>query len=254
VRPVIGMIDSGVGGLAVLREVRALLPNADLVYLADQARAPYGERSLDEVREAAGAAASHLLSLGADAVVVACNTASAAALGTLRADHPGVPFVGMEPAVKPAAAATSSNVVGVLATPVTFQAEVFEGLVGRFAEGIEVIPTPCPGWASLVEDDGVDAAPGVIARRIGPLLDAGADTLVLACTHYTFLSARIAAAAGPDVTIIDPAGAVARQVVRIADETGGGTTTFLTTGDPARFAAQLERLLGIDASPVGVAF
>ncbi|MCB2223447.1 MAG: glutamate racemase [Actinobacteria bacterium] len=249
----IGLFDSGVGGLSVLREVRALLPGADLVYLADQAHHPYGERSLEEVRGLAEQASDLLLARGAEAIVVACNTASAAALRALRDRHPGVPFVGMEPAVKPAAAATRTRVVGVLATPTTFQAEVFDDLVGRFAAGIEVLAHPCPGWADLVERDGGGVDPEVIARHVRPVVEAGADTLVLACTHYSFVAPQIAAAAGDGVALIDPAAAVARQVARVADGSGSGTTAFLTTGDPVRFAGQVRRLLGIDAAVEGAA-
>ena len=249
----IGLFDSGVGGLSVLREVRALLPNADLVYVADQARSPYGGHSLAEVEEAAERTAAYLIDRGANTVVVACNTASAAALRRLREAHPGTLFVGMEPAVKPAAAATVSKVVGVLATPTTFQAEVFDDLVGRFAAGIDVLPHPCPGWAAMVEEKGHDADPAAVASHVRPLIEAGADTLVLACTHYPFIVDQIAAAAGPGVTIIDPAAAVARQVARVADGSGTGTTTFLTTGDPGRFAAQIDRLLGIRAGTARIA-
>ena len=239
----IGLFDSGVGGLSVLEEVRRHLPDADFVYLADQAHSPYGERSLDEVRRLADRATGHLIDLGATTVVVACNTASAAALSYLRRRHPDVSFVGMEPAVKPAAAATQSKVVGVLATPTTFQAQVFDDLVGRFADGIEVIPRPCAGWADMVEADGSDPDPIEIERHVAPLLAAGADTLVLACTHYAFLADAIAAAAGPSVEVIDPASAVARQTARVADEDGSGTTIYLTTGDPATFTGQIKRLL-----------
>ena len=248
----IGLFDSGVGGLSVLREVRTLLPDADLVYLADQARAPFGDRSLDEVGAAAEEAAVRLIEMGAGTIAVACNTASAAALHQLRRKHPGTPFVGMEPAVKPAAAATSSGIVGVLATPTTFQAEVFDQLVGRFADGIRVIPHPCPGWAAMVEEHGTDADFESIRGHVAPLVAEGVDTLVLACTHYSFLTDSIARAAGPGVAIIDPAPAVAHQVARVAGSEGAGTTTYLTTGDPARFAAQIESLLGarVDAGVV----
>jgi len=239
----IGFFDSGLGGLSVLRETRRLLPDADVVYLADQANAPYGRRTLDEVRGLTEEAASLLIDRGATTVVIACNTASAAALGDLRRAHPDVPFVGMEPAVKPAAAATRSGVVGVLATPTTFSARVFDDLVGRFSAGIEVMAHPCPGWAQAVEDGWPDAEVSIRAH-IAPLLEAGADTLVIACTHYSFLVESIERVA-PGVTVIDPAAAVARQVARVADDTGGGTTAYLTTGDPIRFAAQIERLLGI---------
>lgn len=248
----IGLFDSGVGGLSILREVRALLPNADLVYLADQARSPYGIRTLDEVRDAARRAAAHLIERGATTVVIACNTASAAALRDLRDAHPGMTFVGMEPAVKPAAAATRSGVVGVLATPTTFQAEVFDDLVGRFAAGLEVIAHPCPNWADLVEQYGAEVDQAVIREHVRPVIDAGADTLVLACTHYAFIAPQISEAAGPGVTLIDPAPAVARQVVRVADGAGSATTTYLTTGDAARFAFQISRMLGIDAVTVSV--
>jgi len=248
----IGLFDSGVGGLSILGEVRALLPEADLVYLADQARSPYGERTLAEVRCVAEGAAAHLVGRGADTVVVACNTASAAALQILRAAYPAITFVGMEPAVKPAAAATRSRVVGVLATPTTFEAEVFDRLVGRFATGIEVLAHPCPGWADLVERDGADVDAAVIRRHVLPLVEAGADTLVLACTHYSFITEQISVAAGTGVTLIDPAAAVARQVARVTDGDGSGSTTYLTTGDSTRFATQIECLLGIDTAVAGV--
>jgi glutamate racemase len=247
----IGFFDSGVGGLAVLREVRALLPSADFVYLADQGNAPYGRRSLAEVREFSEQATERLVDRGADSVVIACNTASAAALHDLRDQHPEVPFVGMEPAVKPAVAATRSGVVGVLATPTTFAASVLGDLVGRFSEGIEVIAHPCPGWAEAVED-GWDGSGPEIAAHLAPLIEQGVDTLVIACTHYSFIADAISAAA-PGVSVIDPAGAVARQVVRVAgDAPGSGDATYLTTGDPARFASQVQRLLGatIDVTAV----
>ena len=239
----IGVYDSGVGGLAVFREVRRLLPEADLVYLADQANAPYGERSLDEVRQFAETAVGTLVDRGASTVVVACNTASAAALGQLRRVF-AVPIVGMEPAVKPAAAATRSGRVAVLATPVTFQGAVFEDLVGRFAAGITVIAHPCPGWAAAVEDEWPAGADQAVAEHLAPLFESGVDTIVLACTHYSFLSGVIAAVAGPGVAVIDPTDAVARQVIRVAEPGGSGTTTYLTTGDPVRFAGQVARLLG----------
>lgn len=239
----IGFFDSGVGGLAVLREVRALLPDADVIYLADQGNAPYGRRSLAEVREFSERATERLVHRGADTVVIACNTASAAALHHLRDQHPDIAFVGMEPAVKPAVAATRSGVVGVLATPTTFAASVLGELVGRFSEGIEVIAHPCPGWAEAVEE-GWDGSGSEIEAHLAPLLEQRVDTIVIACTHYSFLTAAIEGAA-PGVTVIDPAGAVARQVVRVAgDAPGSGSATYLTTGDPARFASQVHRLLG----------
>jgi len=246
----IGVFDSGVGGLSVLREVRRLLPDADLVYLADQARAPYGERSLQEVRDFSEAIAGHLISRGAAPVVVACNTASAAALRQLRDRWPGVPFVGMEPAVKPAAGLTATGKVGVLATQATFQGELFADLVARYGNGVEVLTAACPGLAALIEDvpPNDPGAADRLARFALPLVAAGADVLVLGCTHYSFLQEALAERVGAGVAIVNPAEAVARRVAQVAPETtgdtGAGTTTYLTTGDPARFAAQVALLLG----------
>jgi glutamate racemase len=245
----IGVFDSGVGGLAVLREVRSLLPAADLLYLADQAYAPYGERPLEAVRDRAERVAGHLVHAGATTIVVACNTASAVALQHLRGLHPEVPIVGMVPAVKPAAAGTTNGVVGVLATPATFRTTVVADLVERFAAGVRVVDRPCPGLAGLVEDGGADLAS--VAAHVGPLVEAGADTIVIGCTHYSFVAGLIGEAAGPGVSVIDPAPAVARQVARVAVSPGGaGTTRFTTTGDPVRFAAQIRRLLGTDPGQV----
>jgi len=245
----IGVFDSGVGGLSVLREMRRLLPAADLVYLADQARAPYGERSLQEVRDFSEAIARYLIGRGAAPVVIACNTASAAALRGLREQWPGVPFVGMEPAVKPAAYLTAIGKVGVLATQATFQGELFADLVARYGNGVEVLTAACPGLAALIEEvapNDPDAADR-LAGFARPLVAAGADVLVLGCTHYSFLQQALAERVGPGVVIVDPAEAVARRVAAVAEEagtaTGAGTTSYLTTGDPARFAAQVELLL-----------
>jgi glutamate racemase len=254
----IGVFDSGVGGLSVLREIRRLLPDADLVYLADQARAPYGERSLQEVRDFAEAIAGYLIAGGAAPVVVACNTASAAALRQLREHWEGVPFVGMEPAVKPAATMTATGKVGVLATQATFQGELFADLVARYGNGVEVLPQACPGLAALIEEVPPND-PGAADRLAGyarPLVEAGVDVLVLGCTHYSFLQEALAERVGPAVTIVNPAEAVARRVAAVAEEAGtaagSGATTYLTTGDPRRFAAQVELLLGERATPMRV--
>ena len=248
----IGVFDSGVGGLSVLTEIRRMLPGADLTYLADRAASPYGQRSLEQVMALAEACTTHLLNRGADLIVVACNTASAAALHSLRAIHGGVPFVGMEPAVKPAASLTRSNVIGVLATAATFQGELFASVVGRFAGGMTVINQACPEWAGLVEAGIVTGpvAEAAIARDLKPVLAAGADTLVLGCTHYPFLSHLIAARAGAHVAIVDPAPAVARQVAAVAAErfrlNGPGTVQLITTGNAADTRAVVRKLTSID--------
>ena len=246
----IGVFDSGVGGLAILQRIRGLLPSADLLFLADQANVPYGERPLDEIAALAEAAVGTLVGLGAETVVIACNTASAAALPRVRTAYPSTSIVGMEPAIKPAAAGTRSGVIGVLATPATFAAAGFEELVGRFAEGERVVAHPCPGWADAVEEGWPDGAAEPVRAHLAPLVDVGVDTIVLACTHYSFLVEEVAAATG--AIVVDPADAVARQTARVADGSGGGTTRYFTTGAPERLAAQVGRLLGlaVDAEPL----
>jgi glutamate racemase len=202
-----------------------------------------------EVSTIAAACTRHLLALGATTVVVACNTASAAALHPLRAQFPGVPFVGMEPALKPAAAMTRSGVVGVLATAATFQGELFASLLDRYAAGLEVITQTCAGWAEMVERGVVegDVATQEVKRYLLPVLDRGADTLVLGCTHYPFLQNTIAAIAGPQRPIIDPAPAVAAQVARVAADPGHNTrTTIHSTGDPIATRAIISTLTGMD--------
>lgn len=241
----IGIFDSGVGGLGILSEVRALLPACDLVYVADQAYSPYGERGLAVVRERAFAITEYLIDAGATAIVVACNSASAAALHELRERFPTVSFVGMEPAVKPAVGATQRGTIGVLATEATFQGELFSSVVDRHARGVSVVARACPGLAAAIEDgDDVD---DLVRRFTTDVVGRGADTIVLGCTHYSFIADQIQAAAGDDVSVIDPAPAVARQVARVrsgGSDNGSGDTRFLTTGDPDRFASQIERLTG----------
>lgn len=251
----IGVFDSGVGGLSVLREIRALLPDADLRYLADHAYAPYGERSLLDVRERAFAVSRYLIGSGARVVVVACNSASAAALHELRAAFPETAFVGMEPAVKPAAASSGTRVIGVMATEATFQGELFASVVDRHARGVAVIARACPGLAAAIEDDAPDLADQVRSHVL-PIVDRGADVIVLGCTHYALVAGAISAAAGPSVAVIDPAPAVARRLAAVLGEEaryGSGATLFATTGDPAAFARQLRRILGRDAEVETVA-
>jgi len=241
----IGIFDSGVGGLGILTEIQALLPATDLVYVADQAYSPYGERGLAAVRARAFAVSDYLIDVGATTIVVACNSASAAALHELRDRFPAVSFVGMEPAIKPAVGATQRGTIGVLATEATFQGELFSSVVDRHARGVSVVARACPGLAAAIEDG--DDADDLIRGFTSDVVGRGADTIVLGCTHYSFVADRIQAAAGDGVTVIDPASAVARQVVRVRsghDDTGNGVTRYLTTGDPDRFASQIERLTG----------
>lgn len=245
----IGVFDSGVGGLSVLTEIQRQLPAADLLYLADQGRAPYGVHSLEEVAAMAGDVSQWLLERGATTIVIACNTASAAALHRLRALHPDVPFVGMEPAVKPAALSTSTGVIGVVATAATFQGELFSSVVQRHSVGATVLTRACPRWVELVESGEVEGADArnQVAICLRPILEGGADTLVLGCTHFPYLVPLIEAVAGPGLRIVDPAPAVARQVGRVAmSREGSGTLVLATSGDPALFSRVAKDLAGIE--------
>ncbi len=258
---IIGVFDSGVGGLSVLRHLRAQLPHVDMAYFADSANVPYGPRPLAQVRALSEAITRFLLGQGAQVIVVACNTASAAALKHLRATFPEVPFVGMEPAVKPAAEQTRTGTVGVLATPATFQGELFASVVERFAAGVTVIPQVCPGLVQQIEAGALDTAETEAMLRgwVEPLLARDIDALVLGCTHYPFVIPLLQKICGPGVRVIDPAPAVARQAQRVlngaghpAGETVIGRLTYSTSGDPDAFRQILARL-GAEAAPVRAA-
>jgi glutamate racemase len=248
-RATIGVFDSGVGGLSVWQEIARQMPGVDLVYLADQAHCPYGSRAAQEIREFSRAIAAFLITQGADVVVVACNTASAAALSSLRSQF-AIPIVGMEPAIKPAAARTQSGHVGVIATQVTFQGELFASLLERFAGGIVVHTQVCPGLVERVEEGRLDdeGTLALLHHFLDPLLAAGVDTIVLGCTHYAFLRPAIERVVGPGVAVIDPAPAVARQAVRVlltvsaAVQCGHGQRVLYTAGDLRAWAQGLERL------------
>ncbi len=255
--PPIGIFDSGVGGLSVWREIVRLLPGVDTIYVADQAHIPYGPRPLDEVRRYADGITRFLLRQGARLIVLACNTASGAALHKLRATFPHVPFVGMEPAVKPAAEHTRSGVVGVIATPATFQGDLFRSLVARFAATVDVRPQTCPGLVTAVEAGALDTPEtmALLRRYLTPLLEAGIDHLVLGCTHYPFLTPAIRQIVGPQVTLVDPAPAVARQVRRLLRRHGWPDESrrradhrFYSTSDAAALRQAARTLVGYQGS------
>lgn len=248
----IGVFDSGVGGLSVFAEIRSQLPDESVIYVADQRWAPYGERSLDDVRTRSVQVAGQLIDAGAKLVVVACNSASAAALQDLRDAYPATPFVGMEPAVKPAALESSTGVVGVIATAATFQGELFASVVDRHANGARILAAAAPGLAQMVEDgeESGDEARALLRDLLRPMVDEGMDTLVLGCTHYPFAITSIRDVVGPGVKIIDPSPAIARQVRRVLSEQGmraqGGNgirVRLHTTLDPERFDGAVRRLL-----------
>ena len=245
----IGVFDSGVGGLSVLRSLRGLMPSARFAYVADSGHAPYGERDEAYVVDRARAITAHLLREGAQLVVVACNTATAAAVHALRQQWPGTGFVGVEPGLKPAIALSARRRIGVMATRNTLQSEKFRRLVQAHADGVELVLQPCDGLARALED-GDATAPEVLAlieRHTAPLRAAAVDTVVLGCTHYPFATAQIAEALGPTVTLVDTAEAVALQARRLADvlpPSGAGPALRLwSSGDPAALQRVARRWL-----------
>jgi glutamate racemase len=247
----IGIFDSGVGGTSVLREVRALLPGESLLYLADQAHCPYGPRSMAELQVLCEANTRWLLARSAKLIVVACNTASAAALTHLRATFPEVAFVGMVPAVKPAAQTTRTGVVGLLATPTTMQGTLLAEVVATWAQDVRVIPRLGYGLVEAVEAGALTTPETrtLVASHLTPLLAEGADVIVLGCTHYPFLAPVIRELAGPGVLVLDAGEAVARQTARLlaAHQLGAppgrpAPITYATTGNLARYAATLQCL------------
>ncbi len=250
----IGVFDSGIGGLSVLRAIRTLIPAQDVLYFGDQGHVPYGPRPMSEVRRFSFAISQFLIEQGAQLIVVACNTASAAALIDLRLAFADMPFVGMEPAVKPAAEQTQTAKVGVLATPATFQGALYASVVERFAQGVEIYQDTCTGLVQEIEAGRLDGPETrqILNQALQPMLQAGIDTVVLGCTHYPLVIPQIQSICGPQVRVIDPAPAVARQTERLTGQISlqprqGGSTTYFTSGDPQA----LRPLMGIFQAPPG---
>jgi glutamate racemase len=248
----IGVFDSGVGGLSVLREIRRLLPAEHLIYVADSAHVPYGEKSREFVEQRAVAISEFLIAQGAKAIVVACNTATSAAIATLRARFP-LPIVGVEPALKPATEVSRSGIIGVLATRATLHGEKLHQLQQRVAANVQVLAQACEGWVEQVEAGDLTGpeARALVERHVRPLIERGADTLVLGCTHHPFLAPLIREAAGPDVHVIDPAPAVSRELKRRLESANllsaareSGREQFWTTGDPQRASRLITALWG----------
>lgn len=212
----IGIFDSGLGGLSVLNEVRKTIPNESIIYFGDSAWCPYGVRKADEIQQRVFQVTDFLIEQGCKLIIVACNSATIAAVEALRATYP-LPFIGMEPGVKPAAKLTKSGIVGILATEASLAGEKFHRLVDTHAGDIKVITRPCPSFVELVEAGEIsgDHARKIIEGEILPLLDTGADVLVLGCTHYPFLRPLIKDISGPGVAIVDTSNAVAIQAKNI---------------------------------------
>lgn len=249
----IGIFDSGVGGLSVWIELRTQLPNESTIYFADQAHVPYGSRSLLEVQEYALRITEFLLHQGAKIIVVACNTASGAALKSLRYAFPQIDFVGMEPAVKPAVENTHTGHVGVIATPTTFQGALYQQLVHRFGRDVMIHTQICPGLVEAIETGEIDnqSTALLLQKCLMPLVNHNIDQLVLGCTHYPFIIPIAQHILGDAVTLIDPAPAVARQTGRILDSKAllsqrnhAAKHVFYTSGAVDHLRITAEKLVG----------
>ena len=245
----IGVFDSGLGGLSVLAAIARALPAADLCYLADSANVPYGERDDAFIRARALAISQYLVGRGCSLIVVACNTATVAAVAACRERFPEVPVVGIEPGIKPAAASSARRHIAVLATPATARSERLGQLIEDHAAGVRVDVEPCPGWATRVETLQLEH-PDFVAEaraRIEPLLAAGADRIVLGCTHYAFLAPTLIALIDGRAELVDVADAVARQCVRLAgsEAQGGGRLELVASAHPEQLQAALPTL-GLD--------
>lgn len=241
----IGVFDSGLGGLSVLAAIAHALPRADLVYLADSAHVPYGDKPDGFIAARVLAVGRHLADSGCDLLVVACNTATATAIQALRDALPDVPVVGVEPGVKPAAQGSRTRRIAVLATEATARSRRLAQLIARHADGTRVDVVPCPGWATHVETLQPDtpAFRAEIAARILPLLEAGVDRIVLGCTHYAFLAPLIAPLIAGRAELVDVAAAVARQAMRLGGTRHGEARLHLmATAHPERLAAALPAL------------
>jgi len=249
----IGIFDSGVGGLSVLRAIREQMPEESVIYFGDQGHIPYGPRPMEQIRNFSEAITSFLLQRHAKIIVVACNTASAAALKYLRERFPDVQFVGMEPAVKPAAEQTTTGKVGVLATPATFQGALYASVVERFANGVELFQNTCTGLVQEIEQGNLNGTETrqILESALLPMLEKNIDTVVLGCTHYPFVIPLIQEIVGEKVRVIDPAPAVAKQAKRLLEaggmksqKSGRGHIQFYTSGEPDELKSLLPKLLG----------
>lgn len=234
----VGVMDSGVGGLSVLQHLTRQLPHEHFIYFADSAYAPYGNKSADTIQARCFNIADTLIGQGAKALVVACNTATAAAIGAMR-QHYTLPIIGMEPAVKPAAAASKNGIIGVLATTGTLHSAQFAALLEHYGQNVQVVTQACVGLVECIEQGLLDApqTQSLLQHYCQPLIAAGADTIVLGCTHYPFVRKHIQNIVGPNVTLIDTGAAVAKRLQQVLAQTQllntstqAGQYVFLTSG------------------------
>jgi len=249
----IGVFDSGIGGLWILKYLREKLPEYNYIFFGDQAHVPYGSRSQAEITKFSEEITKFLIDKDCQLIVVACNTASGASLKYLREKFPFIPFVGMEPAVKPAVESSDSGRIGVLATPATFEGELYSSVVERFAHDAKLFESTCVGLVEQIEKGELDTPKTltILEKALRPMMDKNIDTIVLGCTHYPFVIPRIKEIVGENVRVIDPTPAIIKQVGRILDESGlinevtdQGTTEIYTSGNPAEVEAIILKLLG----------
>jgi len=255
----IALMDSGVGGLSTLGEIRQLLPAEDILYFADQGHVPYGPRPLAEIQGFVRGISRFFLEREAKAIVIACNAASAGGLKHVREAFPEIPFVGMEPAVKPAAENTRAGVIGVITTKATYQGELFASVIDRFAKDVQVVTQVCPEFVTCVEKGELDspATRQIAEAYLQPLIKAGIDQLVLGCTHFPFLSPLIRDIVGSAVMIVDPGPAIARQTGRVIEgkqnaRDNAGHVSYFTSSDLQHFQTVAERLIGGAINPLDV--
>lgn len=252
----VGIFDSGVGGLSVLREIRAELPQEDILYIADSANAPWGDKPLSFVGQRGLALARFLVDHGAKAIVIGSNTGTAGSAEVVRANL-SVPVVAIEPAVKPAAAATRSGVVGAIVPAALGGSSRFAGLIDRFGKDVQVVAIPAPGLVERIEAGDLNGSEtrALVERYTRPMLDAGADTIILGSTHYVFLRPLIQDVVGPAITLIDTGQAVARQLRRVLERDGllnedrhQPVDRFWTSGDAKTSTRVVSMLLGRQVS------
>jgi glutamate racemase len=250
----LGVFDSGIGGITILGEIRAQAPGESCIYVADSLEAPYGTKSPSAIKARCDGIVGFLLDQGVKAIVVACNTASVVALPYLRSRY-HVPFIGLDPGIKPAAKLTATGRIGVLTTPTTASSERLEFLIHEFAYGTRVMTQVCPGLVPLIERGIVDGPEidGLLRSYLAPIIEAGADVVVLGCSHYPLVRAAIERICGPRIKLVDPSSAIARQVSRVLSlrnlSSGGqaGNACYWTTGDVDEFA----RVLAVLTNRVG---
>lgn len=252
----IGVFDSGIGGLSILKAIRMQLPHENLIYVADTAHLPYGNKTIDYIQQRSLAIAEFLLSRNVKAIVVACNTATAAAIHTLR-NRFSLPIVGVEPAIKPAVALTTTGVIGVLATSGTLSSDKFSTLIDRFGHTTQIVVQPCPGLVEQVEKGELitDTTRDLLRSYLDRLIARDVDTIVLGCTHYPFLSPLIRSLVGKEIHIIDTGLAVSQELMRrlrvsqlFAKRNVAGVDEFVTSGNALEVAKQIGKLWGCDIS------